>query len=352
MSPPSPEAQVRFLSQLQRLLSDGGRSASYKYALLLAIADISVEKGDDSGAPLRISTRELAERFIRYYWRQAVPYAPLGGEGVVLKQNTDRQAAVVNAVVEAHAVFEGSLAAATRDRRAWKKLVTRVASVVKGMPLWRLQTIGGEPDEFLYDNDFVAPGVIELKPGVAYCFRRFHGLVGNLVRGAWLRFVRGIKGNRNSLGDAQDLAEFMFGSERADLSLVRPVLREVQSGICFYCHKPLKSGGEVDHFVPWSRYPIDLGHNFVLAHGRCNGTKSDRLAAVPHLEAWCQHNEEHGRILVPFFDEHDLVHDLPGSRRVARGAYEQAEVSMSKVWIRGDEMVDLAPGWRTLLAAG
>jgi len=21
----------------------------------------------------------------------------------------------------------------------------------------------------------------------------------------------------------------------------------------------------VDHFVPWARYPLDLGHNFVLA---------------------------------------------------------------------------------------
>jgi hypothetical protein len=35
----------------------------------------------------------------------------------------------------------------------------------------------------------------------------------------------------------------------------------------------------VDHFIPWSRYPADLGHNFVLAHDRCINAKSDYLAA-------------------------------------------------------------------------
>jgi hypothetical protein len=41
----------------------------------MALADLSVEQGDDSGAPLRIATRAIAGKFIEYYWRQAVPYA-------------------------------------------------------------------------------------------------------------------------------------------------------------------------------------------------------------------------------------------------------------------------------------
>ena len=72
MSPPSPEAQVRFLSQLQRLLSDGGRSASYKYALLLAIADISVEKGDDYrfGARAGLTPEREAELLTKWHARE------------------------------------------------------------------------------------------------------------------------------------------------------------------------------------------------------------------------------------------------------------------------------------------
>lgn len=39
--PPSPEQQIAFLQQLQRLLDEGSFTATYKYALLHAIADPS-----------------------------------------------------------------------------------------------------------------------------------------------------------------------------------------------------------------------------------------------------------------------------------------------------------------------
>ena len=52
MSPPDPTAQVEFLTKLQQLLAEGQFTASYKFALLLALADLSVELGDDSGEPL------------------------------------------------------------------------------------------------------------------------------------------------------------------------------------------------------------------------------------------------------------------------------------------------------------
>ncbi len=48
------------------------------------------------------------------------------------------------------------------------------------MPLWKLQTIGPERVGFLYEN--VGAGrVIELRPGVAYCFRKFHPLIADQV---------------------------------------------------------------------------------------------------------------------------------------------------------------------------
>ncbi|HEX8148380.1 MAG TPA: hypothetical protein VF591_14470 [Pyrinomonadaceae bacterium] len=91
---------MRFLLNLQRLLGEGNFVATYKHALLLSIADVCVEKGDDSGGRLRISTDELAEKFISYYWRQAAPYQPAGRgrADAILKQNTGRQASVIVAV--------------------------------------------------------------------------------------------------------------------------------------------------------------------------------------------------------------------------------------------------------------
>jgi hypothetical protein len=61
---PTPEEQVHFLRNIQRLLSEGLFVASYKFALVHALADLSVLKGQDSGAPLDISTKEIAGKFV------------------------------------------------------------------------------------------------------------------------------------------------------------------------------------------------------------------------------------------------------------------------------------------------
>jgi hypothetical protein len=50
MSVPGPEQQIDFLTKLQRLRGEGAFVATYKYALLMALSDISVERGTDDDA--------------------------------------------------------------------------------------------------------------------------------------------------------------------------------------------------------------------------------------------------------------------------------------------------------------
>jgi hypothetical protein len=45
---PPPEEQVQFLRNLQRLLAEGLFIASYKFALVHALADFAVLNGDDT----------------------------------------------------------------------------------------------------------------------------------------------------------------------------------------------------------------------------------------------------------------------------------------------------------------
>jgi 5-methylcytosine-specific restriction endonuclease McrA len=265
--------------------------ASYKFALLLSLADLSVEKGDDSGSPLTLDTDEIGEKFVHYYWRQAVPY-PAGAKARVLQQNIGKQAAVVNIVRAARERHGDSLAALMKQPEIWNSLRRNTAAVVRIMPLWKLQTVGRERLDFLYENAD-AGKTIELRSGVAYCFRRFHALISDLGRGAWVRYVR--QQNLNVLGEAADLNEFLFGSERAALAVVRPVLIDIQERRCFYCNERLSPAStHVDHFIPWSRYPVDLVHNFVLADSRCNSQKRDRLPAYNYLSAWTERNRQYG----------------------------------------------------------
>lgn len=343
---PTPEDQIQFLVKLQRLLDEGLFVASYKFALLLALADLSIEAGDDSGGALPITADQLAGKFIHYYWRQAVPYvAP--AEARVLQQNTGKQAAVVNIVRAARKEFGDSLAAVMHNAAVWKPLIREVASVVRVMPLWKLQTIGQQRLDFLYANTGTGR-TITLRPGVAYCFRKFHALIADLVRGAWVRYIR--QQNLKIVGEITDLHEFLFGSERAALAVVRPVLLDLQRGRCFYCNGALQpSTTHVDHFVAWARYPVDLGHNFVLADSRCNGTKRDRLPACDHLAAWVERNAKFGDQIRNALEGRGIVCQLVASNRVAQWAYSQTESARGLTWLKADEMVPLAPGWRVLL---
>ena len=297
---PTSDQQIAFLTSLQRLLGEGSFVATYKYCLLMALADLSVELGRDDDSALTLNTRQIAEKFVQYYWRQSAPYLPADGSGRVLQQNTGKQAGIIKLVQVAHDKYEGSLTEARHDHKEWHEIVKKVAEIVRVMPLWKLQTVGSEKLDFLYENSGMG-GQIELKPGIAFCFRKHYGMVSDMVKGAWLRRVRRI--NLEVLGDQADLNEFLFGSERANLKEVGAIITEFQAGACFYCHRQLKGeSAHVDHFVPWSRYPVDLGHNFVLAHASCNGNKSDRLAAAVHLEAWCEYQQRNAKPLATEFD--------------------------------------------------
>jgi hypothetical protein len=90
-----------------------------------------------------------------------------------------------------------------------------------------------------------------------FTLRRFHGLVQELVRGEWLRFVRGPKSNRLILGESEDLYEFLFGSERASLEPHTEILRDIQSGVCFYCQRRIDAKAQASFRpVPEGR-PVD-----------------------------------------------------------------------------------------------
>src|SRR4051812_1559034 len=134
--PPSADEQILFLVNVQRLLDEGLFVASYKFALMLALADLAVEQGDDSGTALPITTEAIAGKVIQYYWRQAVPY-PAAASTSVLSQNTGRQAAIVNVVRKAREQHGDSLASFMNQRAAWQRLVRDVAQVVRVMPLWK-----------------------------------------------------------------------------------------------------------------------------------------------------------------------------------------------------------------------
>src|SRR5215470_12371021 len=138
---PTAEQQIQFLVNLQRLLSEGLFVATYKFALLMSLADLSVEKGNDTGQALLLATEDIAEKFVRYYWRQAAPYVT-PEYATVLQQNTGKQAKVVRVLEDTRGRYGDSLPSVLHNRTAKHELIREIDVVVRVMPLWKLQTVG------------------------------------------------------------------------------------------------------------------------------------------------------------------------------------------------------------------
>lgn len=353
VSRPSPEEQVRFIANIERILSEGSFVATYKYALLVALVELAIERGDDSNRTLDLPIHDIADKFAELYWRQAAPYEAddASGPGLVLHQNQGKQASAISRLTRLRNDLKANRSTLAEARRTadWAQLVVHMRSLLKTMPLWRLQRVGHEDIRFLYEP---GPGAnfITLLPGVACHLRERAPLIRRLAQTEWLRFVLSLKQNQPALGRAVGLSEFLFGSSRAALSLkVSKPLRELQDGRCFYCRRSLPPAVAVDHFIPWSRYPRDLAHNLVLAHGACNSRKSDLLGGERYLERWAEFVSDHDSDLLQLGTEAGLLVDRATSVAVAEWSYEHAARVRAEVWLGGTEYGHLSPDWRTLL---
>ena len=352
-SRPTAEEQVRFIANIERILSEGSFVATYKYALLVALIELAIERGDDTTRELVLPIRDIADKFAELYWRQAAPYEADGHSGTpfVLHQNTGRQAGAITRLAQLRDQLAGSRSTLGEARRSpqWSSLVGQMQTLLKNMPLWRLQRVGRETIHFLYEPG-PGPDHVTLLPGVACHLRERAPLIRRLAQTEWLRFVLSLEQNHPALGRAVGLSEFLFGSSRAALSLkVTEPLRELQHGQCFYCERRLPAAAAVDHFIPWSRYPRDLAHNLVLAHGACNGHKSDSLGGEVYLGRWARFLSDHDADLVAIGNDAGLLVDRATSVAVAEWSYGHAERVRAEVWLGGKEYGHLSAGWRGLL---
>lgn len=183
--------------------------------------------------------------------------------------------------------------------------------------------------------------MILLKPGVAYCLRRFLPLTQQLARAHWVEHIKRNRRNQAILGEAGDLEDFLFSASRQTLALVGAELRKLDGNRCFYCGASLQSA-DVDHFVPFALYPRDVAHNFVLAHPTCNRSKSDSLAAKPHLERWLERVSVRSGQLEEIGDRVGFTSDAQTAIHVAGWGYASANAAAGRAWLSASnyEVVD------------
>jgi 5-methylcytosine-specific restriction endonuclease McrA len=291
---------IAFAEKLLSVLDRGSFNTTYKHAVLLALMDLCMEYSGPGGEPpSKVTTRQLAEKVLEMYWPHSLPYTA-ATETVVLRQGGSGQSEIISYIV---AFRHGQLAipATTLSQARYEtpaqleRLIETIEWKLTQMPLPRLQAVGSLEEPFIYTigwdanlrrSDFKAPDFdrnVYFIGSAAENLVRLSGLIRPLIQREWAKRVA--RYNKELLEDAR-LEEFLFGQVRTMTAALRTPLADLQEGKCFYCDKGLPIRPEIDHFIPWSRYPNDSVENLVASHRYCNARKSDHLAAAPHLEHW------------------------------------------------------------------
>jgi 5-methylcytosine-specific restriction endonuclease McrA len=352
---------IGFAERILELLDEGRYTATYKYAVLLALIDVCLEHTQNCGAPPEsLTTRQLADKIVELYWPHSVPFAG-SMRTAVLKQNTTGQAEIISEIVGFRAQHASDPSVPRWESRmrapaAYEGLVRRVEWKLIEMPLPRLQMLGQSNRPFIYEiywdlrvEQRAVTGYqrsqassfdnrVMLKPGVGEYFLQLNGLLRPLIQRRWAAMVAQL----NHLEESQ-LEMFLFGADQRQTAKIRAGLWKIQEGRCFYCDVRIAEpvGGQVDHFVPWSRYSVDTLDNFVVADKSCNGFKSGSLAAAEHLTRWTRRFADSSS---EYAQLSDLAHRASWDRQpdrslnVARAIYLRLP-SDARPWLRGKEFI-------------
>ena len=339
------------VERLLRVIDEGRRVATYKLALLLALIDATAVLPGESAVP----TRLIAERVASLYYPQSRPFIATGGIERELRQITAAGSPVLRAMVRLRLVGDGAGCRQADDVRdampaEYHRAIDSIEDVFVRYPIPLLQVVGAATIPFLYEVHWSQGTSIQsvrgrgedqlrLLPGVGDRLAVLGPMLRPLIELHWTRDVARWSG----LGiEDQELRRHLFGSERVGFP-VRFVadLVELQAGRCFYCGEPLHRRVEVDHFLAWSRWPNDAIENLVVAD-RCNGAKSDHLAAGVHLERWRETRAQGHHALTVIADRHRWRSDPQRTSALIRTAYSHVAPG-TPLWRSGREF-DIAIG--------
>jgi hypothetical protein len=353
------EQSLGLAERLLGLLDQAAVATTYKYALLLALIDACLEGTDAAGDPPdRIDVDRLAEHVLALYWPHTDPYPDTGD---VLRQSGTGQAELLTQIRRfrlADPAGRSSLGAA-RYSPMFERLLAATAWKLAEMPLPRLQRIGNVTDAFLYEigwdetitrRAFEYPGfdrTVHLRPTVGRELIRLAPLLRPLIERLWASRV--VVYNRLPEGR---LDEFLFRRARLDAVRLRLALFELQDGRCFYTNANLiPAEADVDHFIPWSRSPLNAVENLVVADRRINNNKRDHLAAADHVVRWRERNGTHRTALAGIAEANRWQTAPTAALGVARALYLVLS-STNPLWSGPDAFVnaDLA-ALRAVLAA-
>lgn len=285
---------------LVAILRRGRRDNTYKFALARALIELCSEGrrrgGGSASAAMTIPYRDLAGRFLRYYWHQEYRFR--------MRQDfhTRRPPRVIAALREVWGEGAQPGDFGTLDagdvRRAEGLILHGVFGHARrktSLVVPRFQNFrsgaGAVERRTFYDYDDDAQE-ISMRPGAPAFFRDNRVMAESLVVLEWTKYLERVNRGLPSLVAKVEDAGSRARDPAALLRYRRAWSRRTDH--CFYCGCRLERGlVHVDHFIPWSYIFDDNEWNLVLACGACNMKKGSSLPQAEFRDGLVRRNRRY-----------------------------------------------------------
>ncbi|WP_411954200.1 HNH endonuclease [Alkalibacillus sp. S2W] len=262
------------------LSNKSAKSATYKYALIKAMIENLYQVNNQ----YELTYDQLAYSFAKIYWNLIIHH------GLVKQNSSHKQARVVTELLafqEKHGI--------PRDFSFDKlkpslqlKLVSKVKSVMKINVFGALY---GDTQEVFYEFNHHTE-YFRFHSNVHEFMMKYQRLIVNLTNYHMAKMIEDLN-EYPSTSYLLDKVESI--AKRSSLKPYEQVLLNYFEATCFYCGKSLSKGkreSHVDHFIPWSFVQSDQIWNLVMACGRCNTQKNDKLPERDYLDAIISRNDQ------------------------------------------------------------
>lgn len=291
--------QQRPIDQIESILNRDRKEATYKLALIRALAEIATQEARTavwSGAgTVGVPVRRIAERWLLYYWPvlahpNKIPQSRAEAAGGKPLKFRSALSALIKPFEQqgAHAGLTAWHLARTADQldatahAQLDKALRSIAETIRSGPVTFSGSGLGSGPVFSYN---VASRLVIMPTELWREFSLLGHWIADAVVVRWAALTQQIA-HRQDI-DAGDVLPLLLAKPEAARStqLARTAYLDAGVSSCTWSQRPLRGTFAVDHAIPFALWGNNDLWNLVPADPRVNLSKSDKLPAAELLES-------------------------------------------------------------------
>ncbi|MCD8481288.1 MAG: methyltransferase domain-containing protein, partial [Verrucomicrobia bacterium] len=277
----SDEQSDRPLQRIEIIVNHDTKDATYKLALLRALADLAGTQFHNAkwlgDGRIAIPADLVVELWIKYYWPLfAAPdfIAQKNGENL----NSSKPIAFRKALTELIGQFQGSGGyPAYREAQFTNPLVGKAARDKIRKAIQEGPVVFASGKQFTWQRIGSIPHIV-MPTQLWTEFSDLHHWIEPAIRLQWAEETHRMSKGTFTTGEILSLLSTEFSPER-DTLLARQIFKGQPQLTCTWSQRPLLKGFDVDHIIPYSLWHDNSLWNLVPAAPTVNNRKGDKLIA-------------------------------------------------------------------------